>query len=654
MSANAVEIPAPQPAFNVREEKVAHESLQEEEKWPRLNRFLRFADEYWLLEWFGIFLAFGSIAGIAALLGWRDGRPSPNWHWKVGRGHHTKEVSITINTIISIFSTAFKSGLLIPVGACLGQLKWIWFQGGRPLSHFAAFDSAARGPLGSVVLLWTLRGRRLACLGAVIVIASLAIDFALQALVVYPLRPVDIGIMATVPRANNYGPLMQPGDGLEPSMYGAIFGGVYNWKANYRVQPFCTTGNCTFSESYTSLAVCSSCHDVTNELRKTCATQNFTHTSCVDDDVECEDVPTMVEHTYCNYTLPNGLEMSGLPSANWSWAEIGGNLDKSVNFGRRGILSVFSTIHASRDTGTSDATIWPGSIQATECGLYYCVQKHTINIVNGSMTERLVDTYDANPTDYDENPGETVVFHPPRSWTNVSDAAFLDPYDNTPVANVYRAGGLTDIREAFHDIWNGSKRVINGLTAPSTTALADMTWTWELDEFSNWTHAIASSMNLNIRTNEAVWDFNPFPTANGTTYQDQPFISIRWPWITLPAVLAVLALILLLSTIHLSAKKGALPWKGNSLAHFFHPLTSGGRHAIAEAQTPRQMQSMAERFPVRVQKTESGFRLVEHGTPTEMLQPSNPFTPQTPTSRESQQMFGPGSDMRNRKGGNAC
>ncbi|ETI27489.1 hypothetical protein G647_09680 [Cladophialophora carrionii CBS 160.54] len=650
MSVNAVEIPAPQPSIDVREEKLINESLQQQEEWPRLNRFLRVADEYWLLEWLGVFLAFGSIAGIAALLGWRNGRPSPNWHWTIGRGHHTKEVSITINTIISLFSTAFKSGLLIPVSASLGQLKWIWFQGGRPLSHFAAFDSAARGPLGSVVLLWTLRGRRLACLGALIIIASLAVDFALQALVIYPLRPVDIGIRATVPRANNYGPLLQPGDGLEPSMYGAIFAGVYNWKANYQVQPSCATGNCTFPDTYTSLAVCSSCYDVTNELRKSCATGNFTHTVCFEEDEQCDDVPTLVEHTYCNYTLPNGLEMSGLPSGNWSYAEISGNLDKSVKFDLQGILSVFSTIHATRESRSSDAVISPGSVQATECGLYYCVQKHTVKIVNGSITEKLVDTYLANPTDYDENPGETVVFRPPQSWTNVSDGASFDPYENTPNANIYMGGGLTDIRETFRDIWNGSRRVINGNLVPSTTALADMTWTFELDDFSNWTHGIASSMNLNIRTNEAVWYTNPFPTANGTTYQDQPFVSIRWPWIALPAVLAVLALILLLSTIHLSAKKGALPWKGNSLAHFFHPLTSGGRHAIAEAQTPRQMQSMAERFPVRVQKTESGFRLVEHGIPIEMLHPPNPYTPQTPSSRESQQMFGTVSDMRNRKG----
>ena len=534
------------------------------------------------------------------------------------------------------------------MGASLGQLKWIWFQGGHPLSHFAAFDSAARGPLGSVILLWTLRGRRLACLGALIVVASLAIDFALQALILYPLRPVDMSINATIPRANNYGPLFLPTDDLEPSMYGAIFGGVYNWKANYQVQASCTTGNCTFADTYTTLAVCSKCHDITSKLQKSCATAQFNHTVCLSTDVNCDDPPTPVEHTYCNYTLPNGLFMSGLPSWNWSQAAISGNLEKSTNFDFAGVLSVFSTIHSLRDDSSSDASITDGSVEATECGLYYCIQKRTVDILNGTVTERLIDSYNANPADYDENPNNTVVFRPPPSWTNVSNDATLG-VDGSPDANVYMGGALSTIRSTFQDIWNGSALMINGSTSAFTTPLVSMTWRFEQADFSNWTQSIASSMNLNIRTNEAVWYTNPFPTANGTTYQDQPFVSIRWPWIALPATLAVLALILLLSTIHLSAKKGALPWKANSLAHFFHPLTSGGRHVIAEAQTPREMQNMAEQFPVRVHKTESGFRLVEHGSSVEMLHPSGTRTPQTPVSRESQQVFGGHIEMRNRK-----
>lgn len=124
------------------------------------SRFLDAVEKFWLFEFFGWTLALGSLMGIVALLVVYDGEESPNWTLKVGAGRHRKTLGLTINTIISIFATAFNSGLLIPVAASMSQLKWVWFQkGGRPLAHYQSFDSAARGPLGSVVLLWTLRCR---------------------------------------------------------------------------------------------------------------------------------------------------------------------------------------------------------------------------------------------------------------------------------------------------------------------------------------------------------------------------------------------------------------------------------------------------------------------------------------------------------------
>ena len=70
MATHVVEIPSPQESqHHISEKKLGHGITKEDEKKPRLNRLLRVADEYWLLEWFGLFLAFGSVAGLAALLG---------------------------------------------------------------------------------------------------------------------------------------------------------------------------------------------------------------------------------------------------------------------------------------------------------------------------------------------------------------------------------------------------------------------------------------------------------------------------------------------------------------------------------------------------------------------------------------------------------
>jgi len=48
---------------------------------------------------------------------------------------------------------------MIPIGAAIGQLKWIWFaQKERPLADFQTFDEASRGPIGSLKLIGRLKG----------------------------------------------------------------------------------------------------------------------------------------------------------------------------------------------------------------------------------------------------------------------------------------------------------------------------------------------------------------------------------------------------------------------------------------------------------------------------------------------------------------
>jgi uncharacterized membrane protein len=122
-------------------------------------RTFAFIEKYWVIESLGLVLALGSLFAIVGLLTAYDGEKAPNWNPSVHVKKVNKTFPITINAIISIFATTYSSGLMIPVAACMSQLKWVWFQQGRPLADYQAFESAARGPAGSVVLLWTLRFR---------------------------------------------------------------------------------------------------------------------------------------------------------------------------------------------------------------------------------------------------------------------------------------------------------------------------------------------------------------------------------------------------------------------------------------------------------------------------------------------------------------
>jgi hypothetical protein len=88
------------------------------------------------------------LIAVVAILIAHDGRGIP--HLKYG---------ITINALASTSATISTFLLMVPIGAGMGRLKWIWFQRyARPLRDFDAIDAASRDPMGSPALLLLRRG----------------------------------------------------------------------------------------------------------------------------------------------------------------------------------------------------------------------------------------------------------------------------------------------------------------------------------------------------------------------------------------------------------------------------------------------------------------------------------------------------------------
>ncbi|OAG43108.1 hypothetical protein AYO21_02727 [Fonsecaea monophora] len=596
-------------------------------------RILNVVEKYWLFEFFGWTLALGCLIGTIALLAVHNGHEAPTWTLHVGAGRHRKSFDLTINTIISIFATAFNSGLLIPVAASISQLKWIWFQNEkRPLADFQKFESAARGPLGSLVLLWTLRcryvtyiisleiisflpplpdrdhekltfepQRRLACLGAVIVIAALGTGFAFQALVVYPLQPVQVDI-ARIPRTNLDWGSNSLTTSISNDMVGAIYSGIYQYTDLSEVKNVsCPTGNCTWHETYTSMAVCSACHDVTASLQKSCGTQLVPS-----QDVGASDISL----PYCNYSLPNGLTVSGVPSANYSSIDVSANTTNAIHFDGATALSVLSVIQTQWGPGVEAwGNLVPASDingiatkQAFECGIYYCVQKFNTSVSRGRLSERVVDTYS---TGNYTSPG-VYALEPPTSFTNQSDPASY--------IRVYQSNNIGAMREFFATQWQG--QVLMSGSPPTntpTSAIALFLWALFYEEtplvqFQRMFASLAKSLSDTIRSYAFVTD--AVPAALGAVYQDRPHVLVRWGWIALPAALLGLALVLLLGTMAMTVREHTLLWKASSLAAFSHPLTSDARAVVSDVHSPHEVLRLAQKMDVKWEKTDRGFRLV--------------------------------------------
>ncbi|KAJ0115175.1 hypothetical protein J7T55_001585 [Diaporthe amygdali] len=134
----------------------------------------------------------------------------------------------------------------------------------RLCGHFIA----GRGPWGLMTMLWEHQVQQpLIILAAVIMISGLAIDPFAQQLI----RPFDCSApldhhIATLPRTNqidNYFSSGDEGEILTHTLRSALVAGLFS--SGNEIPFECSTGNCTFSELYNTLGICSACEDLSSK-----------------------------------------------------------------------------------------------------------------------------------------------------------------------------------------------------------------------------------------------------------------------------------------------------------------------------------------------------------------------------------------------------
>lgn len=103
----------------------------------------------WKFETSLLFLGVCSLLAIIVLLAVENGKTLDSWKFY-----------LSLNTVVSILGTISRASLASSVGSCIAQEKWNWFRKRQDsLYLFGRFDSASRGPLGSLKLLYWLKFR---------------------------------------------------------------------------------------------------------------------------------------------------------------------------------------------------------------------------------------------------------------------------------------------------------------------------------------------------------------------------------------------------------------------------------------------------------------------------------------------------------------
>ncbi|KUI57767.1 hypothetical protein VP1G_05089 [Cytospora mali] len=423
-------------------------NTQEQPYRPSQHRYRIF----WFWKWglAALALAFGLVAAMFALLLSFNGQKTPDWGY-----------SINLSTLLDLLAQIFCAAVGMIVAQIISQQKWAWFSGpdnrARPLHDLQDFDQGSRDSLGAALLIpKVLRHDITVALAALVMIIALAVGpFVQQAVQTTPCSYAVPGTNGSIPYAH-YVPRQSIGyDGqnemieitgtpayqLKTALYASLDGG--SSAAENQITPSCSTGNCTFkggdpiersngnaagmmtttdsgdgSGSFSTVAVCSSCVDVSSLV---------SFVGYHYDDYGPDFVAI--------YALPNGLNIEYSLPSNYSdivisWQATYVNVSTDTDIGWIGDLLSPAHAQASRwamvnmtfltfSAAQCNETVTPqcpipgktnlalqalapnksaGPIAAT-CALYPCIRRYVSpSITNGVFQEAYVDSSKVWPT----------------------------------------------------------------------------------------------------------------------------------------------------------------------------------------------------------------------------------------------------------------
>lgn len=159
---------------------------------------------WWWWELIAMTLSLISAALLIPVLVRVDGLPVEDWSY-----------AILPNTILSILTNITKTAIMVPIAACLSQMKWDHFHDrANSLDHLQLYDDASRGPWGSFILLVTGRAKVISAWAfAIVTLVALGIDPSTQQTIETRTKRVEMkNVTALVGLAQNYSSKAFPSD----------------------------------------------------------------------------------------------------------------------------------------------------------------------------------------------------------------------------------------------------------------------------------------------------------------------------------------------------------------------------------------------------------------------------------------------------------
>ncbi|KAL9621357.1 MAG: hypothetical protein Q9160_004248 [Pyrenula sp. 1 TL-2023] len=599
----------------------------------------------WLPELLALITSLASLIVIIGLLAAYDGQDISCWHFPEG---------ITLNAVISTFSTISKGFLAVAVSAGLGQWKWLWFRKEeRTLKAFDVLDRSSRGPWGSTQLLFISKFKYEIeeASGSLVIILSLLTDPFVQQVLTYHVEsePRD-GINAQLPVAYKYskGSETVTKSGVSSvrammdfSMSGALLRGLsQDAKVITQQVPFvCNSGNCTY-EVFPSLGVCSACNNISSALMKSIMHNKFSQVDPAVTEGYTGSLP--MSRNLTTYSLPDGNmlynsdlddsnredpssnpQVSMTAKANFDPAQTHSFRDQSLLFfGLSIIRANYKMITDTQMSGWSETPV-----TATECALCFCGKQINASVQNGVLrehmqtipTSRISDSWrstgavsDFTDTSFNFSSADALnsglkgdqasrVLWIPRSDLQIVIKGSPEQTFNVSQVSIdsMQPGFLSlfpaDIDETeTQGASFGNVVLLVGNTSAVKATSSSARVLWDSSNVTELFETLALSMTNELRRSD---DNNE--KINGTTEFSITIIQVNWPWMALPIGLVIFGSIFVIISALESHRLRQPIWKDESLPILFHGLDQDSTQSRSNLLRIRDMSRMAEMTKVR-------------------------------------------------------
>ncbi|KAL4884296.1 hypothetical protein BJY04DRAFT_215724 [Aspergillus karnatakaensis] len=400
------------------------------------------------------------------------------------------------------------------------------------------------------------------------------------------------------------------------------------WSDHFEIHPSCPSGNCTWP-TFQTLGYCSQCTDKTAEAslefyeQPVQANVSGTGTWTLSQ-VVIPGAPKGGPHLPAReiYSHKNTDLMELLDAVIWSTTT-------SVKFTRPnghvyGVRDVENPLFelAYAQLGTNKSLVESGAdpsealfIQnVTSCRFTLCLWEYSVSI-GASALSVISQPVDYGRFFYADEFHQFVCWIPdgaPSAETSSLETETEIPSEPSPLLNT------TGLRNCI--IWvirrfdfqcmhqHVQSRPIN---ATNGTMRESRSWSKGANRNFERIQALGFELFMNRLAHsltETLMDDSNF-TIEGTIWDPEPFVEVRWRWLIPPAILVLTGTIFFIITVYTSKKEKVLPWKSSGLALLYHGLetVAADEHRYT---TASRMEAMANIIDVRLAQTGLDERLV--------------------------------------------